>query len=87
MAERPAAPPTGPESGPALSAVTDRIELGLILHLPPASLRRALRDELAYLATLSDGRLRVTLDLRGVSLDAHAAGLDARRARGDTWRP
>jgi hypothetical protein len=73
------APPRLPEAlslARQLSVVTDRIELGLILRLPPLPLRSTLREQLVELDKLSDSRLRVALDLRGASLEDHAAGLD-----------
>lgn len=58
-----------------LSMVTDRVDLGVILRLPPGPLRPRLQHELLRLDDLSGGRLRVALDLRGGSAEERAAGL------------
>lgn len=58
-----------------LSVVTDRVDLGLVLRLPPPSLRAALITELCSLDDLSSGRIRVAFDLRGLNAAEHEAGL------------
>jgi hypothetical protein len=72
-----------------LSVVTDRIDLGVVIRLPPAALWGQLSDELRRLDDLASGRVRVALDLRdtgasasssaiGALLDTISAQLDAR---------
>jgi alkanesulfonate monooxygenase SsuD/methylene tetrahydromethanopterin reductase-like flavin-dependent oxidoreductase (luciferase family) len=72
-----------------LSVVTDRIDLGVVIRLPPAALWARLLNELHRLDDLASGRVRVALDLRdagavasaeaiGDLLDAISERLDAR---------
>lgn len=71
-------PPRLPNALPLirqLGVVTDRIDLGMILRLPPAHLRAALIRELIALDEFVAGRLRVALDLRGLNAGDHDLGL------------
>ncbi|NTU84594.1 MAG: LLM class flavin-dependent oxidoreductase [Chloroflexales bacterium] len=57
-----------------LSAVTDRIDLGLVLRLPPEPLRPLLAEQIAALDERSDGRARLALEcLPGDDLEAALA--------------
>ncbi len=60
-----------------LSVVTNTIDLGVVLSLPPASLCPALLAELRHLNDLTSGRLRVGLDLRDAAVAANSVALGA----------
>jgi hypothetical protein len=73
-----------------LSVVTNRIDLGVVLRLPPATLWAHLLDELRRLDDLASGRVRVALDLRDAGAVASAEAiselLDAISERLDAHR-
>jgi hypothetical protein len=60
-----------------LSVVTNAVDLGVVLRLPPASLWTALVAELRHLNDLTGGRLRVSLDLRDAEVSADSVALGA----------
>ncbi len=75
-----------------LSVVTNRIDLGIAIRLPPESLWERLLNELQHLNDLSSGRVRVALDMRdpGAAISSTAISdlLDAMSGRLDahgTW--
>ncbi|MEI7772656.1 MAG: LLM class flavin-dependent oxidoreductase [Chloroflexales bacterium] len=59
-----------------LSVVTDRIDLGVVIRLPPAALWARLLDELRRLDDLASGRVRVALDLRDADTVASAEAIN-----------
>jgi alkanesulfonate monooxygenase SsuD/methylene tetrahydromethanopterin reductase-like flavin-dependent oxidoreductase (luciferase family) len=65
-----------------LSAITDRIDLGLLLRLPPAPLRSRLAEQIGALDDRSEGRTRLALACQpeddldaALALLAHAGAL------------